>query len=166
MELCSTVYLLSMVIIASSLSTERQKQLTQMFHSLSQGNPLNDKMKFAGVMIYLICVIMQIFLNTFFGSRLSLESDGIAHAIYSSPWMDRNVKCRRAQCILVERSMRPIVIYAGGLFELSLSTFVNVNIVDFSFICMSQCEIMSNGFYRYAEPPTLSSMCFVQWMEN
>lgn len=40
--------------------------------------------------------------------------------------MERNQKCKRALQILTERSRRPMVILAGGLFALSLPTFVKV----------------------------------------
>lgn len=64
--------------------------------------------------------------NCYFGRRLSSESAGITHAIYASQLIDRNKKCKRAMRILVERSMRPMIIDAGGLFELSWPAFVKV----------------------------------------
>lgn len=70
--------------------------------------------------------IFEILSDCYFGSRLKDESDGITYAIYESQWMDRDEKCKRAYRILVEYSMRPIVIYAGVLFELSLPAFVKV----------------------------------------
>lgn len=80
----------------------------------------------AGIVVYLMCTLAQISLNCLYGSRLMDVSDGITHAIYESQWMNRNAKCKRALGIFVECSMRPMIVYAGGLFELSLPTFVKV----------------------------------------
>lgn len=96
------------------------------FFFLFQNNPLENSLKFIPIMIYLMCVLAQILVNCYFGSRLSYKSDEITHAIYTSPWMDRNEKCKRVVRILVERSRRPMTIYAGGVFELSLQTFLRV----------------------------------------
>lgn len=77
-------------------------------------------------MVYLTCAVSQILWNCFFGSRVSSESDGLIRAIFASQWMDRNQKCKRALQILGERTRRPMTIYAGGIIELSLQTFVKV----------------------------------------
>lgn len=94
---------------------------------------MNDYIKLLAVMIYIFADIAQLLPNCYFGSRLANETDGITHAIYLSQWIYRNEKCKRANRILVERSMRPIQIYACGLFELSLPTFVRVSSINFNF---------------------------------
>lgn len=100
------------------------------FSCLFQSNPHQDLSKIIGLFVYFSCVLVQILMNSFYGSRLSHETDGITHAIYASPWMDRNEKCKRAVRIFVVGSMRPMAIWAGGLFELSLPTFVRVSAVN------------------------------------
>lgn len=97
------------------------------YFSTFQINPMDDIFIFVNVIIYFCCASSQTWLNCHFGSCLSHETEGITHAIYSSPWMDRNEQCKRGVRILVERSRRPMTIYAGGLFELSLPTFVSVS---------------------------------------
>lgn len=83
--------------------------------------------KFLYIIVYLTCIVSQIFVNCYLGSRLSGECDDITHAIYESNWIGRNAKCQRAMRILVERSIRPTFIVAGGLVDLSLLTFVRVS---------------------------------------
>lgn len=92
-----------------------------------QNDPADDWIKFIGFLNYLLCILVQVFLISFLGSNLSAESDGITYAIFESQWNDRNQKCKRAMNILVARSMQPMVICAGGVFELSLPTFVRVS---------------------------------------
>lgn len=97
------------------------------FFDILQSNPHDNTIKFVSVAVYFVGIVNQILLNCYFGNHLSYESDGITSIIYQSQWMDRNEKCKRAMRILVERSMRPMAIWAGGLFELSLPTFVRVS---------------------------------------
>lgn len=82
--------------------------------------------KFIAGMVYLMCVLTQIYCTSYFGSRLKHESDGITRATYASQWMSRNERCKRTLRIFVECSSRPMTIFAGGLFELSLPTFLKV----------------------------------------
>lgn len=121
---CSSMYLMSMVIDIDIPYS--QNCLLNVGNFYLQGNPLENLIKFIIVSFYLSHMIAQILLNCYCGSRLSDESNGITHAIYESQWMERNEKCKLAYRILVVRSMRPMTIFAGGLYELSLQTFVKV----------------------------------------
>lgn len=77
-------------------------------------------------MAYLACIVVEIFLESLSGSQLTFVSDNLTRAIYASQWVDCNEKYKRMYRIFVERSMQPMVIYAGNLFELSLPTFLRV----------------------------------------
>lgn len=130
--LCSTVYLLSVVRCRKkNKNKKRSRHFLLDFFSTPQNNPMDNFIKFVSVMIYFAAVINQLLLNCYFGSRLTQESNEITHAIYSSQWMDRSEKCKRGIRILMERSRRPMAIRAGGLFDLSLPTFVQVIFVCF-----------------------------------
>lgn len=94
---------------------------------------MDDPLNFIILVGPCMCAVIQIWVNCYSGSRLITESDAITSAIYQSQWIDRNEKCKRAVRILAERSIRPMIIYAGGLFELSLPTFVRVS-VDSTYI--------------------------------
>lgn len=157
--LCSTVFLLSVVRrIATRVPVHSQH-----FCSISQKNPTDNLIEYIAVVLYLICVISQILLNGFLGSRLTDQSDDITHAIYSSQWMDRNEKCKRAMCILIVRGMRPIRIFAGGLFELSLPTFVKV---ELDLLFPLNRYILLIVISRYAKPPIPISICSVNYTQS
>lgn len=87
---------------------------------------MDDIFKFLTLAFATVALAIQLLAICFMGSRLSAESNGITHSIYTSKWIDRNEKYKRVMCIMVERSMHPITIRAGGLFEVSLPTFVKV----------------------------------------
>lgn len=138
-----------------------------MIFSFLQSNPLSSPLKFIGVVVYLVAMISQISVNCYYGSRLSHESDSITLAIYTSQWMERDEKCKRAMRILVERSMRPMTIFAGGLFDLSLPTFVRVTFWEWVF-CSSENELMIVfcSFCRYAKRLIRTSTCSVLWTRS
>lgn len=87
---------------------------------------MENSLEVTFVVAYSMCMIVQIFGPSFFGSRLSYASEGITWAMYESDWTERNRKCKFACMIFIERTLRPMVIYAGGLFPLSLLTFLRV----------------------------------------
>lgn len=135
MMLCSSLYQISCIMVDWRFLiylymccgiTHISSQLIYVFFFILQIDPAQNLLKLATVMVYIASTICQILVNCYLGSRISDESDGITHAIYSSQWIDRSEKCKRACGILAERSMRPITIFAGGVFELSLTTFVKV----------------------------------------
>lgn len=101
---------------------------------------MENSLKFYVIGVYLICVVAQILLNCALGSRLSAQSDKITHAIYVSHWIDLNETCKRAYLIFVLCSMRPMTIHAGGIFELSLPTFVKVNFDIFLVWVFDSCN--------------------------
>lgn len=73
-----------------------------------------------------MCMIFEIFVPTYAGSLLRLESETLPHNIFESNWMNKNEKYKKSMMILIERTLRPIRIAAGSVFELSLSTLLQV----------------------------------------
>lgn len=122
--ICCTVYLLSVV---SFHEKEKSKLFNLEIICVPQSNPLDNVSKFVVVIMFLTCIVAQILMPSFFGSRLLDESEGITNAMFSSQWMDRNLRCKRAYMIFVERTFHPMAIFAGRLFLLSLPIFVRVS---------------------------------------
>lgn len=108
------------------------KYLLIPFRILPQNKPQDNLFKFFFVCMYLSTMLAQLFINSFSGSRLMDTSEGITHAVYSSHWLERSQRCKRACLILVERTFHPIAIWAGGLVLLSLPTFVSVSHFSFA----------------------------------
>lgn len=69
----------------------------------------------------------QIFLPSYFGTRLHRQSEFLTYEAFKSDWIKRDRQLLKMLMILVERTMRPINIKAAGVFELGLSTFLKVN---------------------------------------
>lgn len=94
--------------------------------------------KLVFVTIYLLCMIAQILIPSYFGSLLIDKSMKTTQAIYFSKWMNYDEKWKKSYIIFVERTLRAISILAGGLFILSLPTFLTV--------CIFILIIPSNAF--------------------
>lgn len=89
-----------------------------------------DVSKLAFTVVYFTSMIIQVFVPSIYGTILSWNSAKLTHSIFASNWTDRDAKYKRAFTIFVERTFRPMAIYAGGLFLLSLPTFLSVTIVE------------------------------------
>lgn len=73
-------------------------------------------------------MIVEIFLPSFFGSLIHSKSERLPYEAFKSNWSEEDIMFKRAMMILVERTLRPMTIRAGNVFELSLTTFLKVRI--------------------------------------
>lgn len=71
-------------------------------------------------------MITEIFVQSFFGTLLSVKSERLTYDAFKSNWITSSTRYKRALQILIERTLRPISIYAGGLFALNLATMIQV----------------------------------------
>lgn len=83
--------------------------------------------KLAFILEYLICMAVEIFVPTYAGSVFRAKSESLSHEIFKSNWINKSQRYKKSMMILVERTLRPIRISAGSVFELSLSTFLKVS---------------------------------------
>lgn len=83
--------------------------------------------KIAFALQYSVCMIIEIYVPTYAGSMLRAETETLSHEIFKSNWLNKSHRYKISMMILVERTMRPIQITAGSLFELSLPTLLRVS---------------------------------------
>lgn len=88
----------------------------------------DDPSKWAFTVQYLLAIVVEIFAPTYAGSLFYERSESLPREIFNSNWIDKNQRYKAAMMILVERTLRPIRIAAGSLFELNLSTLLKVSI--------------------------------------
>lgn len=77
--------------------------------------------------MYSFSMITQIFIPSYFGSTVYIKTEKLCYNIFESNWTPTSLKYKRSMQILVERTLRPITIYAAGIFELNLTTLLKVN---------------------------------------
>ncbi|KAF2899187.1 hypothetical protein ILUMI_06990 [Ignelater luminosus] len=61
------------------------------------------------------------------GNEIILQSMKIREACYMSEWVNCGPSVRKTLFIIMERTKRPLKLYAGGFISLSLDTLVSVS---------------------------------------
>lgn len=69
---------------------------------------------------------MEIFIPSYFGSVVSVKSEQLTYDIFESGWINSSKNEKKMLQILGERTLRPISIYAAGIFKLNLTTMLKV----------------------------------------
>lgn len=72
-------------------------------------------------------MFIEIYIPCYFGTLLRYESSKLTEAVFHSNWTEQNAKFKRLLLMFAQGTIRPIRIFAGGLFELNLPTFLSVN---------------------------------------
>ncbi|CAD7085730.1 unnamed protein product [Hermetia illucens] len=75
---------------------------------------------------YSLCIILEIFLYCYFGNELADESNRMSGAIYSCNWTNQDKSFRKNLLIFLQSTQTNMMIVAGGIFPVDLSTFVSV----------------------------------------
>ncbi|KAG6441258.1 hypothetical protein O3G_MSEX001756 [Manduca sexta] len=83
-------------------------------------------MEFVSMIMYMCCILTEIFLFCFFGNEVTHESERLKESVYEMNWLEIPLKYRRTLIIFMERIKRPIDPMAGAIIPLSNSTFLSV----------------------------------------
>ncbi|XP_014295858.1 odorant receptor 46a [Microplitis demolitor] len=87
--------------------------------------------EFIFMVIYLGCMLLQIFLFCWYGNEVTLESSGIHLAIYNMNWQVLITRSQKDLLIMKTRAILPIRFTTGYLIELSLDSFTKL--IKFSY---------------------------------
>ncbi|XP_045780398.1 uncharacterized protein LOC123877616, partial [Maniola jurtina] len=82
--------------------------------------------EFASMLLFIVCILTELFLYCYYGNDLTAESDRIVFAVYAMSWERTPLRFRRCLLLLMERARRPLRPVAGRVVPLSLDTFVKV----------------------------------------
>lgn len=83
-------------------------------------------MKFMFLIFYSVACTGQLSVPSFYGSSLTITSEGFPYEIFKSSWMNKTKEFKRMMMILVERTLRPVALRIGGVFGLNLMTMLKV----------------------------------------
>lgn len=95
-------------------------------YQLSTNIPMDNVLQLSTCVMYLVCVLFQIFVPSHFGTSLRRESETIPYEAFKSNWVVRSRRFKKIMMIFTEQARRPATIKAAGLFELGLITFLKV----------------------------------------
>nr|UVB79116.1 odorant receptor 18 [Heortia vitessoides] len=89
--------------------------------------------EFASMIMYILCILTEIFIYCYYGNELTYESGKLIESAYGLNWLELPVVHRKTLIILMEILKKPIRPMAGNLIPLSNSTFVSILRSSYSF---------------------------------
>ncbi|KAI5644559.1 7tm odorant receptor domain-containing protein [Phthorimaea operculella] len=89
--------------------------------------------EFASMILYLCCIVCELFLFCHFGHEVNWESECVLDSAYHMNWLSFPVKLRKDLIIFMERLKRPLKPQAGAFIPLSNNTFVSIMRSSYSF---------------------------------
>ncbi|XP_023953061.2 odorant receptor Or2-like [Bicyclus anynana] len=82
--------------------------------------------EFASMLLFLTCILTELFVYCYCGNELAVESDRIVWSVYAMSWEHTPPRFRRCLVLLMERARRPLRPAAGRVVPLSLDTFLKI----------------------------------------
>ncbi|KAJ3656612.1 hypothetical protein Zmor_015676 [Zophobas morio] len=79
--------------------------------------------RFFAMMLYQICVLMEMFLWCYYGNEVILKSDLLTQSAYMCEWVDNSKEFKQNLLYFMTRTQFNLQLYASGYFALSLQTF-------------------------------------------
>ncbi|XP_011297384.1 odorant receptor 22c [Fopius arisanus] len=89
-------------------------------------------------LVFCITAVIQLFAFCWGGNIILVESDKTSFAIYSAQWYDRDIVYRNNIKIFLSLVRNPLIVSAGGLFDLSAVTFKNILTKAYSGVAVLQ----------------------------
>ncbi|XP_025266811.1 odorant receptor 46a-like [Camponotus floridanus] len=78
------------------------------------------------LIIYVLCMFVQIFIYCWAGNEVILKSTGLSDAVYEMDWISMPINKQKDLLIIMKRSTRPIIFTSSFLVTLSLESYVNL----------------------------------------
>ncbi|XP_043285618.1 uncharacterized protein [Venturia canescens] len=79
--------------------------------------------EFAALMLYLCCMLVQIFVYCFYGGELTLQSVDICDAVYRMDQSLLSIRTKKSLVMVMMRSLRPITFTCGHIITVSIDSF-------------------------------------------
>ncbi|VEN52485.1 unnamed protein product [Callosobruchus maculatus] len=106
----------------------------QLMIAVQPGSP-----EFISQVAYFGSMFSQIFFYCWYGQSIILKSISISPSHYSTNWYDAYPSNIRSYLFLImERTKRPLILRAGGVFPLSLSTLMSILRSSYSYMAVLQ----------------------------
>nr|AXM05123.1 odorant receptor [Campoletis chlorideae] len=119
----------------------------------------------AGVLMYLTCMLIQIFIYCLYGGQVTIESLALGDAVFETDWPSLSIKTKRTLVTVMSRTLRPITFTSGRILTLNLDSFNSVSWLRFEHISQilnegvwHNCSILS--MYSFSNSPIQLIMYF------
>nr|WCC57560.1 odorant receptor 39.1 [Papilio memnon] len=85
------------------------------------------------IILFLMCILAELFLFCFYGSKLTDASEKLMDSAYFLDWVEIPMKYRRNLMLFMEMIKKPIMPTAGSIAPLANTTFVSIVKSSYSF---------------------------------
>ncbi|TGZ32648.1 hypothetical protein DBV15_09075 [Temnothorax longispinosus] len=103
---------------------------------------MNDTITAAKHGVFIVALLVQIFLCCFAGQTLEFQSEGLAYAIYKSPWYTFDLRIRKNLPLIILRAANPQKLTAGKFVAINLTTFMNILKASVSYLSVLRFMIL------------------------
>ncbi|KAL3289220.1 hypothetical protein HHI36_003654 [Cryptolaemus montrouzieri] len=91
---------------------------------------------------YLMCMTTQLFIFSWFGQILTIQSQELIRSSYMGNWYKSTPKVRKILFIFLERCKRPVELSAAKFFSLSLASFITILKSSYSYFAVLRSVYM------------------------
>ncbi|XP_070518476.1 odorant receptor 94a-like [Cardiocondyla obscurior] len=96
--------------------------------SLYQINKTTRKDKYVEMILYMACMLTQIFFYCWYGNELKIKSHQMIDNIFGMEWLSLDKDKKQSLMIIMRRTLVPIQITCAYIFPMNLSSFMSVSI--------------------------------------
>ena len=107
-----------------------------------QMTPDDSKVTFLYYLFYIVCMLLQIYLQCYFGSLAALESEKMLHSLFCANWLDVDMKNRKLLLMFMIRLKEASRIKTMKVFFVDRATFMSVSTRNL-FMVDSQLHVSS-----------------------
>ncbi|CAD6229431.1 GSCOCT00006589001.3-RA-CDS, partial [Cotesia congregata] len=79
--------------------------------------------EFTSIVLYLSCMLMEIFILCAAGNQVTVVSSTLSDAIYNTDWINLNTSTVKSLIIIMNRGQKPIIFSSGSVIKLSYDSF-------------------------------------------
>ncbi|CAG9857147.1 unnamed protein product [Phyllotreta striolata] len=95
-----------------------------------------SSIRFFSMALYQMCMFLEIYPICYYGNEVIKESDKLTDSAYHCDWSECPLEFQKNLVFFMTRSQRPIKLYAGNFFALSLETFIKILKSSWSFVAV------------------------------
>lgn len=115
-----------MTKVSSELPPFFKINSTLYIYSPFQINISEDTTTFVFLLTYVMQMLLEIFIPSYFGSSVISKGDEISYAVFQTNWIGLDKDVKQSMRILMLQTMQPIQIRSVKTFTLNLTTMMKV----------------------------------------
>ncbi|XP_014297071.1 odorant receptor 46a-like [Microplitis demolitor] len=79
--------------------------------------------EFTSIILYLCCMLMEIFILCAAGNQVTIVSSTLSDAIYHTDWINLDTSTVKSLMIIMNRGLKPIIFSSGHIIKISYDSF-------------------------------------------